>query len=76
VNKAVFENKGENMGRKGVSKRKPKKSEAFSKGNGSSNTRPGQSPSVQSLLKDKDAPFNRATTNPSTGSNKNNRKGK
>jgi len=67
------------MGRKGVSKRKPKKSGSFSNDNnnhGSSNARPGQSPSVQSLSKDKDAPLNRGVTNPSAGSNKKNRKGK
>jgi hypothetical protein len=70
-----FQEQGDKMGRKGVSKRKPKKSKSFSNDNGSSKTRPGQSPSVQSLVKDKDAPFNRASTNPSTGSNKKNRKG-
>jgi len=66
------------MGRKGVSKRKPKKSKSLSNDNinDSSNTRPGESPSVQSLVKDKDAPFNRGSTNPSIGSNKKNRKGK
>ena len=63
------------MGRKGVSKRKPKKSKSFSNDNGSSNTRPGQSSSVQSLVNDKDAPFNRVSPNPSAGSNKKNRKG-
>ena len=67
------------MGRKGVSKRKPKKSGSFSNDNnnhGSSNRRPGESPSVQSLMKDKDAPLNRGATNPSAGSNKKNKKGK
>jgi hypothetical protein len=64
------------MGRKGVSKRKPKKSESFSNDNGSSNKRPGESLSVQSLVKDKDAPVNRGGTKPSTGSSKKNRKGK
>ena len=66
------------MGRKGVSKRKPKKS--FSNDNtnkgSSNNTRPGESPSVQSLVNAKDAPLNRGGTNPSTGSNNKNRKGK
>ncbi len=66
------------MGRKGVSKRKPKKSKSFSndKGNNaSSKTRPGESPSpVQSLMNAKDAPLNRDGANPSTGSNKKNRK--
>ena len=68
------------MGHKGVSKRKPKKSETFSNDNnnhGSSNARPGEGPSsVQSLMKDKDAPLKRGVTNPSAGSNKKNRKGK
>jgi hypothetical protein len=66
------------MGRKGVSKRKPKKSESFSNDNnhGSSNRHPGESPSVQSLRKDKDALLNRGVTNPSAGSNKKNKKGK
>ena len=56
------------MGRKGVSKRKPKKSGPFSKADigGSSN---GRSP-VQSLVKEKGAPLNRESINPSAGSNK------
>lgn len=60
------------MGRKGVSKRKSKNSKSFSNNNinNSSNTRPGESPSVQSLVKDKDAPLNRGSMNPSTGANK------
>ena len=66
------------MGHKGVSKRKPKKS--FSNDNtnkGSSNARPGESPSpVQALVNAKVAPLNRAGTNPSAGSNKKNRKGR
>ena len=66
------------MGHKGVSKRKPKKS--FSNDNtnkgSSNNTRPGESPSVRSLVKEKDAPLNRGGTNPSDGSNKKNKKGK
>ena len=68
------------MGRKGVSKRKPKKSKSGSNDNinhGSSNARPGESPSsVQSLVNAKNAPLNRDATHPSTGSNKKNRKGK
>jgi hypothetical protein len=64
------------MGRKGVSKRKPKKS--FSNENtnmGSSNARPGESPSsVQSLVNVKESPLKRGGTNPSAGSNKKNRK--
>ena len=66
------------MGHKGVSKRKPKKS--FSNDNihqDSSNARPGKSPSpVQTLVNAKDAPLNRGGSNPSTGSNKKNQKGR
>ena len=62
------------MGRKGVSKRKPKKSKVGSNDNinhGSSNARPGESPSsVQSLVHAKDAPLNRGGNSPSAGSNK------
>ena len=68
------------MGRKGVSKRKPKKSKSGSNDNnnhGSSNARRGESPSsVQSLVNAKDAPLNRGGTNPSAGSNKKNQKGR
>jgi hypothetical protein len=65
------------MGRKGVSKRKPKKSGSNDKKNnhGSSNARPGESSSsVQSLVRAKDAPRDRGGTNPSAGSNKKGRK--
>jgi hypothetical protein len=68
------------MGRKGVSKRKPKKSKSGSNDNinhGSSNARPGESPSlVQSLVNAKDAPLDRGSSNPSARSNKKNRKGR
>jgi hypothetical protein len=68
------------MGRKGVSKRKPKRSNSGSNDNinhGSSNARPGESPSsVQSLVNARNAPLNRGGTNPSTGSNKKMRKGR
>jgi hypothetical protein len=69
------------MGRKGVSKRKPKKSNSDSNVNnnhGSSHARPGESSSsVQSLLNAKDAPRDRVGINPSAaGSNKKNRKGR
>jgi hypothetical protein len=68
------------MGRKGVSKRKPKKTKSGSNDNnnhGSSSSRPGESPSsVQLLVKEKGVPFNRSDANPSTGSNKKNRKGR
>ena len=68
------------MGHKGVSKRKPKKSDSGSKDNnnhGSSNARQGEGPSsVQSLLNAKDTPLDRDGSNPSAGSNKKNRKGR
>jgi hypothetical protein len=68
------------MGRKGVSKRKPKKSNSGSNDNnnhGSSNARPGQDlSSVQSLVNAKEAPLNRGGNNPSAGSSKKTRKGK
>ena len=66
------------MGRKGVSKRKPKKSGTNDKNNrGSSTGRAGESSSpVQALVGTKDAPLNRGGTNPSSGQNKKNRKGK
>jgi hypothetical protein len=66
------------MGRKGVSKRKPKKSPTNDNNNrGSSNSRPGESPSsVQSLVNARESPLNQGGRNPSTGSNKKNRKGR
>ena len=68
------------MGHKGVSKRKPKKTNSGSNDNnnhGSSNARQGESPSsVQSLVNAKDAPLNRSGTGPSAGSGKKNRKGR
>jgi hypothetical protein len=68
------------MGRKGVSKRKPKKTNSASNVNnnpGSSNARRGESPSsVQSLVNAKEAPRDRGGTDPSAGSNKKNRKGR
>jgi len=68
------------MGRKGVSKRKPKKSNSGSKENinhGSSNARSGESASsVQSLVSARNAPLDRGGSNPSAGSNKKNRKGR
>jgi hypothetical protein len=54
------------MGRKGVSKRKPKKS-------GSVSTSSERS-LVQSLVKDNGAPLNRDGMTPSTGSNKTKKK--
>jgi len=65
------------MGRKGVSKRKPKKTNSGAGSNtnhGSSNARSGESPSsVQSLVSAKNAPLNRGGSNPVAGSNKKNR---
>lgn len=67
------------MGRKGVSKRKPKKSKSGSIDNinhGSSKARPGEGLSpVQALVNAKDPP-DRGSTNPAAGSNKKNRKGR
>ena len=63
------------MGRKGVSKRKPKK-EKSNLGGASSEVRMGDSPSVQLLVKDKDAPLNRGGANQQTGSNKKGKKDK
>jgi hypothetical protein len=68
------------MGRKGVSKRKPKKTKLGSNDNinhGSFNARPGENPSsVQSLVNAKDVPLDRGSSNPSARSNKKNRKGR
>ena len=60
------------MGRKGVSKRKPKKSGSNDKNNhGSSNARPGESSSpVQALVN------TRAVPNSASGSSKKNQKGR
>jgi hypothetical protein len=70
------------MGRKGVSKRKPKKSISGSNDNininhGSSKARPGEGLSpVQALVNAKDAPPDRGRSIPAAGSNKKNRKGR
>jgi len=68
------------MGRKGVSKRKPKKSNSGLNDNnnhGSSNARAGEgSSSVQSLLRAKDSPLSRGAADPAAGSSKKNRKGR
>ena len=66
------------MGRKGVSKRKPKKSVSNDNINhGSSKARPGESLSpVQALVNTKDVPHDRGGSNPAAGSNKKNRKGR
>jgi len=59
------------MGRKGVSKRKAKKTDSKENTN-----KGGSSSSVQSLMNVKAAPLNREGANPSNGSNKKNRKGR
>ena len=64
------------MGRKGVSKRKPKKNKSSVGDGASSDMRLVESPSVQALVKDKDNSFNRGGTNPYTGSNKKGKKDK
>ena len=58
------------MGRKGVSKRKPKKT------NSGSNDNKNQGSSVQSLVNAKEAPLTRGGANPSAGSSKKDRKGR
>jgi hypothetical protein len=64
------------MGRKGVSKRKPKKSRPFSNVDisGSSNARSGERSAVQTLVKDKGAPLNRDNSSPSARPNKTQKK--
>jgi hypothetical protein len=58
------------MGRKGVSKRKPKKSKSDPKHNNNHGS------SVQSLVNSKDAPLNRERGNPADPSKKKTPKGK
>jgi len=58
------------MGHKGISKRKPKKDKSNVGGGTSSDVRMGDIPSVQLLVKDKDAPFNRGGANQQNGLNK------
>jgi hypothetical protein len=64
------------MGRKGVSKQKPKKSRPFSSTDisGSFNDRSSERSSIQSLIKDKGAPFTKDGMNPFVGSNKRQKK--
>ena len=64
------------MGRKSISKRKPTKSRPFSSFDisGSSNDRSSQRSSIQSLIKDKGAPFTRDGMNPFVGSNRTQKK--
>jgi hypothetical protein len=66
------------MGRKGVSKRKPKreKSSSNSSADGSASTRSGGHATVASLLRDTGAPvINKGGANPAAGSNKNRNRG-
>ena len=74
---SIVRDKGELMGRKGVSKRKPKqqKSSSNGKNNGNASTRSGGN-AVAGLVKDKSAPLNTGNTNPSAGSNKKHKMGK
>jgi hypothetical protein len=62
------------MGRKGVSKRKPKKTNSDSKDNKNHGSSNGSS--VQSLVNAREAPLNRAGASPSAGSSKKDRKGR
>ena len=68
------------MGRKGVSKRKPKKNNSGSSDNinhGSSHAGSGESQSsVQSLVNARNAPHDRGASSPSAGSSKKNRQGR
>jgi len=74
-NKATIANKGENMGRKGVSKRKAKKVKPVSNESaaGIASTRPGDSSPVQSLINKKPMPSinNSATSAPAKAKGKN-----
>lgn len=60
------------MGRKGVSKRKPKTTKSI----GSSNKQQGDLPNVQSLLKDKSLPLNGVGASPFAAVKDKNRKGR
>lgn len=64
------------MGHKGVSKRKPKKDKSNAGGGASSEVRMGDSPSVQTLVKDKDTHLNRGGENQHIESNKKGKKDK
>ena len=66
--------KGEIMGHKGVSKRKPKKSKTLSTVNGSSDARLAENSPTQSLVRDNVATLNRGGVNPVAASNKKQRK--
>jgi hypothetical protein len=64
------------MGRQGVSKRKPKKSQPFSSADigGSSNVRSSEGPVVQSLVNNNRNSFNRDGSKSPAGSNNKDRK--
>ncbi len=62
------------MGHKGISKRKPRKDKSNVGIGASSDVRTGDIPSVQLLVKDKDAPLNRGGANQQNGSNKKGKK--
>jgi len=73
-----LKDKEKSMGRKGVSKRKPKKTTPHSN-IGISNfndVKNSERSPVQSLVNDKSAPLNRGGTNPSAGSGKTQKKKK
>jgi hypothetical protein len=61
-NISIISKKEKTMGRKGVSKRKPKKS--------GKNSAADERSKVQNLVRDKSAPASRDSQNPSTGSKK------
>ena len=67
----AFQIKEKQMGHKGVSKRKPKKSNSVANGNNNNsvNTRSDFGSSVQALVKDK-AVVDRAVANPAAGANR------
>jgi hypothetical protein len=71
-----IQNKEKYMGRKGVSKRKPKRPFSSADIDGSSNNGSNQRSPVQSFVKDKAAPFNinRDVMNPSAESTKSQKK--
>jgi hypothetical protein len=73
----MIKNKGEFMGHKGVSIRKPKRSRPFSSADisGTSNSHPDESRPVQSLVKDNRVSSNTGVINPLAGSNKKHKKG-
>jgi len=63
------------MGRKGVSKRKPK-TKSKTNGGGSAGARPGESATVQSLLNKNEAPQLRGGTVPAATAHKKKKKSK